>query len=56
MNRAHTTPHPSSLQPGAPSPELVDRAADGLARFMARWEDPAPQHERPADGVGPDRP
>ncbi|MFG2235521.1 hypothetical protein ACGFNX_36915 [Streptomyces sp. NPDC048723] len=24
--------------PGAPSAGLVDRAADGLARFMARWE------------------
>ncbi|MFF3726858.1 hypothetical protein ACFYYM_31330 [Streptomyces erythrochromogenes] len=56
MSSAHNTPDPSTIRPGAPSAELVDRAADGLARFMARWEDPEPQHERPCDGARQDRP
>ncbi|MFD6534922.1 hypothetical protein [Streptomyces goshikiensis] len=29
-------------EPGGPSRELQLRAVDGLATFLARWEDPTP--------------
>ncbi|WP_406511039.1 hypothetical protein OG851_00085 [Streptomyces sp. NBC_00161] len=53
MSRAHETPKPPlPTAPGVPSADLADRAKDGFARFMARWEDPDPdpEHDRAADG------
>ncbi|MGW7343069.1 hypothetical protein [Streptomyces sp. NPDC054854] len=38
----HPAPHPHQDAPGAPSPELQQRAVRGLATFLARWEDPLP--------------
>lgn len=34
--------HPLPDEPGGPSRELQLRAVDGLATFLARWEDPTP--------------
>ncbi|MFD4241538.1 hypothetical protein ACFWP3_08085 [Streptomyces sp. NPDC058525] len=47
----HALPGP----PAGPSPELQDRAADGLARFMARWEPPDDVQHDQADDAAEDR-
>ncbi|MFE6848919.1 hypothetical protein [Streptomyces sp. NPDC057686] len=50
MSRADETPKPPlPTTPGLPSADLADRARDGFARFMARLEDPDPEHDRAAD-------
>lgn len=44
--------HALPSSPAGPSPELQDRAADGLVRFVARWEPPDDvRHERTDDAV-----
>lgn len=58
MSRANDADqHPLPGPPAGPSEDLQARAEDGLARFMARWEDPteeALRHDQ-ADDVAEDR-